>query len=131
MRGNLTVDQQLQNTIDYLTKLEWKCFASRSRFAFYGYLAGVFAFYLRLRRKNQAKTAAQRIVTLFELRKRREGSAVRLARTSGVVKKFFDEHGGIAGCAAQFTALKAAKQDTHRVVYRCPGTGLPYLIIER
>jgi hypothetical protein len=33
--------------------------------------------------------------------------------------------------ANQFAALKAEKRDTSRVVYRCPGTGRPYLIVQK
>jgi hypothetical protein len=43
---------------------------------------------------------------------------------------FLQEHGGPAGCAARFAALKANKHDTGRVIFRCPGTRRPYLIIE-
>jgi hypothetical protein len=43
---------------------------------------------------------------------------------------FLQEHGGPAGCAARFAALKVNKHDTGPVIYRCPGTRRPYLIIE-
>jgi len=55
----LIPDHQLRKAIAGLKSLERKCFASRSRFAFYDYLAAVFELYVRLRRRNQAKTAAQ------------------------------------------------------------------------
>ena len=61
-------DRQLQKTIDDLRRLERKCFASRSRFAFYDYLAAVFELYVQLRRRNQAKPSARRIRKLFGLR---------------------------------------------------------------
>ena len=62
-------DRQLRKIIDDLRKLERKCFASRSRFAFYDYLAAVFELYVQLRRRNQAKPSARRIAKLFGLRK--------------------------------------------------------------
>jgi hypothetical protein len=43
---------------------------------------------------------------------------------------FFEEFGGPAGCAARFAALKANKPATGPVIFRCPGTRRPYLIIE-
>ena len=52
-------DRQLRKTIEDLRELERKCFASRSRFAFYDYLAAVFELYVQLRRTKQAKKAAQ------------------------------------------------------------------------
>ena len=61
-------DRQLRKTIDDLRELERKCFASRSRFAFYDYLAAVFELYVQLRRRNQAKPWARRIAKLFGLR---------------------------------------------------------------
>ena len=64
----LISDRQLQKTIDDLRRLERKCFASRSRFAFYDYLAAVFELYVQLRRRNQAKPSARRIRKLFGLR---------------------------------------------------------------
>jgi hypothetical protein len=60
----LKSDQQLRKTIDDLRELERKCFASRSRFAFYDYLAGVFELYVRLRRTRQAKKSARLIAKL-------------------------------------------------------------------
>ena len=64
----LNSDRQLRKTIEDLRRLEQKCFASRSRFAFYDYLAAVFELYVQLRRRNQAKPSAQRIAKLFGLR---------------------------------------------------------------
>ena len=46
------------------------------------------------------------------------------------LKSFLRENGGPAGCAEQFAAIKARKRDS-RVVYRCPGTGRPYLIVQK
>ena len=65
----LKSDQQLRKTIDDLRELERKCFASRSRFAFYDYLAAVFELYVQLRRTKQAKQSAKSIAKLFRLRK--------------------------------------------------------------
>ena len=60
----LISDRQLRKTIDDLRRLERKCFASRSRFAFYDYLAAVFELYVQLRRTKQAKKAAGLIAKL-------------------------------------------------------------------
>ena len=46
------------------------------------------------------------------------------------LETFFQEHGGPAGCAARLAALNRGKHDTSRVIYRCPGTRRPFLIIE-
>jgi hypothetical protein len=43
---------------------------------------------------------------------------------------FFEEHGGPTGCAARFAALKANKPATGPVIFRCPGSRRPFLIIE-
>jgi hypothetical protein len=74
----LISDRQLQKTIDDLRRLERKCFASRSRFAFYDYLAAVFELYVQLRRRNKAKPAAQRIAKLFGLRKQDRTHPIRV-----------------------------------------------------
>jgi hypothetical protein len=150
-------DRQLRKVITDLIKLERKCFASRSRFAFYDYLAAVFELYGQLRRRNQAKPAARRIAELFELRKQsrihcirviidatstadlktrsRWSRALRYAwyerRTSTDLVAFLRENGGPAGCAKQFAVMKPGKSDPNEVVYRCPGTGRPYLIIHK
>jgi hypothetical protein len=150
-------DHQLRKIITDLKSLERKCFASRSRFAFYDYLAAVFEFYVQLRRKNQAKTAARQMVKLFGLRtqKRTHPFRVIIDATSTAdnktksrwtralqyawrerrewkdLKAFLQENGGTAGCAARFAALKSTNRDTSCVVYRCPGTHRPYLIIDR
>jgi hypothetical protein len=65
----LNSDQQLRKTIEDLRELERNCFASRSRFAFYDYLAAVFELYVQLRRRNEAKASARRIAELFGLRR--------------------------------------------------------------
>jgi len=65
----LKSDRQLRKTIHELRGLERKCFAARSRFAFYGYLAAVLELYVQLRRRNRAKPLAKRIAKLFGLRK--------------------------------------------------------------
>jgi hypothetical protein len=49
-------DRQLRKTIDGLRELERKCFASRSRFAFYDYLAAVFELYRSTEAKESSKT---------------------------------------------------------------------------
>ena len=137
--------------------MERKCFAARSRFAFYDYLAAVFDLYVRLRRRNQAKPSARRIAKLFGLRnqkcshcirviidatstadlktKSRWSRALRYAwrerRTWKDLGSFLRENGGPAGCADQFAAMKPSKNDPNEVVYRCPGTGRPYLIVHK
>jgi len=152
----LTVDQKLGQRLAYLINLERNCFASRSRFAFYDYLVAVFDFYLRLRQKHQAKATARRIANLFDLRNRKHAHPIRVMidatstadnktksrwtralryawrdrREWRDLKAFLQENGGPAGCATQFAAIKVGKHDTSRVVYRCPGTGRPYLIID-
>ena len=74
----LNSDRQLRKTIDDLRELERKCFASRSRFAFYDYLAAVFELYVQLRRSNQAKPSARRIAKLFGLRKQNRTHPIRV-----------------------------------------------------
>src|SRR5207244_2366776 len=64
---NLISDRQLRKAISDLIELERKWFASRSRFAFYDYLAAVFGLYVQLRRTKQAKKAARLIAKLFGL----------------------------------------------------------------
>src|SRR5271165_6626595 len=71
-------DRKIRQTIDDLRKLERKCFASRSRFAFYDYLAVVFEFYVQLRRTKQAKKAATLIVKSFGLRSKKGTHPIRV-----------------------------------------------------
>jgi hypothetical protein len=153
----LKSDRQLRKTIDDLRELERKCFASRSRFAFYEYLAAVLELYVRLRRRNQAKPLARRIAKLFGLRKQNRTHPIRTiidatsttdlktrSRWTRALKyawrerktwkdlgSFLRENGGPAGCADQFAAMKPSKNDPSEVVYRCPGTGRPYLIVHK
>ena len=124
-------DRQLRKTIDDLGKLERKCFASRSRFAFYEYLAAVFEVYVQLRQRNQAKRLARRIGKLFGLRKQNRTHPIRIimdvsstadiktrSRWSRALRyawrerkmrrdlgSFLRENGGPAGCADQFAAI--------------------------
>jgi hypothetical protein len=153
----LISDLQLRKTIDELRRLERKCFAARSRFAFYDYLAAVFGLYVQLRRTGQAKAHVRRIAKVFGLRNQKRTHLIRVIidTTSTADNKtksrwtralryawrerktwtdftsFLRENGGPAGCAKQFAAIKAEKHDTSRVVYRCPGTGRPYLIVHK
>ncbi len=148
-------DLQLRQTIDALRKLERKCFASRSRFAFYDYLAAVFELYVRLRRTGQAKRAARLIAKFFGLRNQKRTHPIRViidATSTADLKtksrwtralryawrerktwtdftSFLRENGGPAGCAKQFAAIK--RKDPSCIVYRCPGTGRPYLIVQK
>ncbi len=71
-------DRQLRKTIDGLRRLERKCFASRSRFAFYDYLAAVFELYVQLRRTKQAKKAARLITKLFGLCSQKRNHPIRV-----------------------------------------------------
>ena len=150
-------DLQLQKTIDGLRRLERKCFASRSRFAFYDYLAAVIELYVQLRRTKQAKTAATLIVKLFGLRSKKGTHPIRVtidATSSADIKTksrwtralryawrerrawtdlrtFLRENGGPAGCAEQFAAINPRGKHPGCIVYRCPGTGRPYLVIDK
>ena len=150
-------DQQLQETIDELRELERKCFASRSRFAFYDYLAAVFELYVQLRRRNQAKAWARRIAKLTGVRKQNRTHPIRVLidatstadlktrsrwnralkyawrerRTWKDLGSFLRENGGPAGCADQFTAINPRRSYPGCIVYRCAGTGRPYLIIQK
>jgi hypothetical protein len=149
--------RQLRQTIDGLRRLERKCFASRSRFAFYEYLAGVFELYVQLRRKNQARQAARRIANLVGLHKQKGAHPIRVIievtstadlktrsrwtralryawreRKSWTdLKIFLRENGGPAGCAERFAAINPRGKHPDCIVYRCPGTGRPYLIIQK
>jgi hypothetical protein len=151
----LISDRQLRKAIDDLRKLERNCFASRSWFAFYDYLAAVFELYVQLRRTKLTQKAATRIAKLFGLRtekraypirvitdgtstadnktKSRWSRALRYAwrerKTWTDLRSFLRENGGPAGCAKQLVAIK--KKDQSRIVYRCPGTGRPYLIVDK
>jgi hypothetical protein len=151
----LISDRQLRQTIDDLRRLERKCFASRSRFAFYDYLAAVIELYVKLRRTKQAKKAATLIAKLFGFHNQKRTHPIRviLDATSTTdnktksrwtralryawheresctdVEAFLRENGGPAGCAKQFAAT--TKKDRSCIVYRCPGTGRPYLIVHK
>jgi hypothetical protein len=74
----LISDHRLRKTITDLKSLERKCFASRSRFAFYDYLAAVFELYVRLSRTKRAKKAATRVAKLFGLRKQNHTHCIRV-----------------------------------------------------
>jgi hypothetical protein len=153
----LISDQQLRKTIDGLRGLERKCFGSRSRFAFYDYLAAVLELFVRLRRTKRAKKAAGLIAKFFGLcnqerthpiraiinatsttddkTKSRWSRALRYAwrkrRAWTDLAKFLRENGGPAGCAARFAAVHPKARYPGCVVYRCPGTGRPYLIVHK
>ena len=148
-------DRQLRKIIDDLRGLEGKCFASRRRFAFYDYLAAVFELYVRLRRRNQAKPSARRIAKLFRLRKSNHTHPIRTIidatsttdlktrsrwiralryawrerKTWKDLGSFLRENGGPAGCADQFAAINSRGRYPGCIVYRCPVTGRPYLIV--
>src|SRR6266566_985242 len=44
---------------------------------------------------------------------------------------FLRENGGPAGCADQFAAINPRGKYPGCIVYRCPGTGRPYLIVHK
>jgi hypothetical protein len=137
--------------------LERKCFTSRSRFAFYDYLAAVIELYVQLRRTRQAKKAATRIAKLFRLRSQRRTHPIRVIidasssadnktksrwtralryawykrKTWRDLKTFLRKNGGPAGCAEQFAAVHPKAGYPGCIVYRCPGTGRPYLIVKK
>ena len=150
-------DRQLRKTIDDLRELERKCFAARSRFAFYDYLAAVFELYVQLRRTNQAKPSARRIAKLFGLRNQKRSHCIRVIidatstadlktrsrwsralqyawherKASKDLRTFLRENGGPAGCADQFAAINPRGRYAGCIVYRRPGTGRPYLIVDK
>jgi hypothetical protein len=153
----LISDRQLRKTIDGLKRLERKCFASRSRFAFYDYLAAVLELFVQLRRTKQAKKAATRIAKLSDLRNRKRTHPIRViidATSTADLKTrsrwtralrfawrkrrawrdlttFLRENDGPAGCAEQFAAVHPKARHPGCIVYRCPGTGRPYLIVQK
>jgi hypothetical protein len=140
----LKPDRQLRKIIDDLRELERNCFASRSRFAFYEYLAAVLELYGRLRRRNQAKPLARRIAKLFGLRKQNRTHPIRsiIDATSTADNKtksrwsralqyawlerktwtdlgsFLRGNGGPAGCAAQFAGINPRGRYPGCIVYR-------------
>jgi hypothetical protein len=152
----LNSDQQFRKTIEDLRGLERKCFASRSRFVFYDYLAAVFELYVQLRRRNRAKPSARRIAKLIGLRKQNRTHPIRViidatstadlktrSRWSRALRyawrerkwkdlgSFLRENGGPAGCASQFAAVHPKARYPGCIVYRRPGTGRPYLILHK
>jgi hypothetical protein len=153
----LISDRQLRQTVHDLRALERKCFATRSRFAFYDYLAAVFELYVQLKRTKQAKKATTLIAKFLGMRqqkrvhpiraiidasstaekktKSRWSRALRYAlrerKTWTDLKSFLRENGGPAGCAEQFAAINPRGKHPGCIVYRCPGTGRPYLIVHK
>jgi hypothetical protein len=153
----LKSDRQLRKIIDDLRELERNCFASRRRFAFYNYLAAVFELYVQLRRTKRAKRAATLIARLFGLRQQNRAHPIRtiIEATSAAdiktksrwtralkyawqerktwtnLRSFLRENGGPAGCADQFAAINSRGKYPGYIVYRRPGTGRPYLIVDK
>src|SRR5271165_5612303 len=117
----------------------------------------MFELYVQLRRTKQAKKAAGLIAKLFQLRspkhthpirviidatstadnktKSRWSRALRYAwrerKTWKDLKRFLRENGGPAGCADKFAAIHPKGRYPGCIVYRCPGTGRPYLIVHK
>jgi hypothetical protein len=103
------------------------------------------------------KKVAIRIVKLFGLRKQRQAHPIRVIidatsttddktksrwtralryawrerKTWTDLKMFLRENGGPAGCAARFAAVHPKARYPGCIVYRCPGTGRPYLIVDK
>jgi hypothetical protein len=153
----LNSDRQLQKTIYDLRRLERKCFAVRSRFAFYDYLAAVFELYVQRRRRKQAKSWARRIAKLSGVRKQNRTHPIRTiidatstadlktrSRWTRALKyawrerktwkdfvSFLRENGGPAGCADQFAASNPRGRYPGCIVYRRLATGRPYLIVHK
>jgi len=153
----LIPDQQLRRTIDGLRDLERKCFASRSRFAFYDYLAAIFELHVQLRRTKQAKKAARVVEKSFLLPNQKRTHPIRVIidatstadnktksrwtralryawrerRTWKDFASFLRENGGPAGCAEKFAAINPKGRYPGCIVYRCRGTGRPYLVIDK
>jgi hypothetical protein len=46
------------------------------------------------------------------------------------LKSFLRENSGPAGCAEQFAAVHPKARYPGCIVYRCPGSGRPYLIVQ-
>jgi hypothetical protein len=150
-------DEQLRKTIDDLRKLERNCFAVRSRFAFYDYLAAVLEIYVQLRPSNRAKPWARRVGKLFGLRKQNRTHPIRVIidatstadlktrsrwsralryawrerKTWKDLRSFLRENGGPAGCADRFAAINSSGRYPGCIVYRRPGTSRPYLIVHK
>jgi hypothetical protein len=129
----LLPDKMLQRKIADLKMLEQRCFASRQRFKFYHYLGAVYAFYAFLRRRNEAKKTARRIVRLFSLCNRTDAHPIRVIidatsdagmkaksrwaralqfawherKRSPKLQEVLLKYGGPAGCAEQFAALNS------------------------
>jgi hypothetical protein len=138
-----------------LRELERECFAARSRFAFYDYLAAVFELYIQLRRRKRAKKAAKLIA--FGFRNHKGANPIRTiidATSTADIKSrsrwtralryawrerktwrdlgsFLRENGGPAGCADQFAASNPRGRYPGCIVYRRPGNGRPYLIVHK
>jgi hypothetical protein len=153
----LISDCRLRKTIAGLKSLERKCFADRSRFAFYDYLAAAFELYVQLRRGNQAKPSARCIAKLFGLRSQKRTHPIRVIidatstadiktrsrwtralryawrerRTWRDLGSFLRKNGGPAGCADQFAAINSGGRYPGCIVYRRPGTGRPYPIVHK
>lgn len=146
-------DRKLRNDIATLKDLGQRCFTGRQRFSFYGYLAGAFELYERLRRNSEAHKAAQRIRRLGRLPSSRSTHLVRtiLDATSSAddktksrwtralrfawherrrwkdFEKFLRQNSGPAGCADKFAALHTKPLKGY-VTYRTPGYQVPLYV---
>jgi hypothetical protein len=153
----LITDQHLRQEIDRLRRLERKCFASRSRFAFYDYLAAAFELYVQLRRTKQAKKATRLIAKMFGLRNQKRTHPIRVIIDATSPRTTRPRAAGPGPCStpganaengesSNGSCVKMAglldarnnllpsirRQDIQAAsFYRCPGTGRPYLIIDK
>ena len=124
-------DQFLRRRVSALKQLERQRFASRKRFEFYRYLAGVYQLYAELKRADETKNAVQRIADLFNLDTRDDTHLIRVILDASSqadnkaksrwaralrfawherqrwtdLEVFLRESGGPAECASQFAAL--------------------------
>ena len=130
-KRELVTDRLLRRRIFDLKKREAECFASRNRFAFYRYLAAIYAFYAELRQTDKTEEATRRVAELFNLDSRQHAHPIRViidasSQAAGASKQrwvralrfawrkrqrwsdleaFLRSNGGPAGCASQFAAL--------------------------
>jgi hypothetical protein len=91
------------------------------------------ACFISLRSRRHSTSTADNNVN--RLTRSRWSRALRYAwherKASRDLRTFLRENGGPAGCADQFAAINPRGRYPGRIVYRCPGTGRPYLIVDK